>query len=89
MWPSLPKAGAELDAPPPTADRDTMRKPLQPIANPVIKGSGVVRVSSASKPGKQTKGVRLLTGDELDKFKCEVEGSDLPKQGLLAVIKKR
>ena len=71
---------------------DPTRLPLLPRAN--IPTNGATPQATADtpkpvKPPKAPKQVRLLAGQELEEFKQVVQGSDLTKQGLLAVVKKK
>jgi chromatin assembly factor 1 subunit A len=45
--------------------------------------------STAAISGKPAKEKKLLPTDDLEKFKREVEGSDLSKVGLIEVLKKK
>ena len=67
------------------------RPPLQPRANihtnssPSATNTNTLKPPKPPKPAKQ---LRLLSGQELEDFKKVVEGSDLTKVGLLAIVKK-
>ncbi|KAL9054064.1 MAG: hypothetical protein Q9162_004393 [Coniocarpon cinnabarinum] len=70
---------------------DANRPPLLPRPNIALNGNstGVADSSKPQKPQKPAKEVRLLSGQELAEFEQVVQGSDLTKQGLLAVVKKK
>lgn len=63
--------------------RPVGRPPLHARPNIAVNGMGTAKSSSDSKPP------RVLSGPELDIFKEVVNGNDLNKTGLLAVLKKR
>ncbi len=68
---------------------DLARIPLQsrPINRSNSLQVGALPLKQKVKPPKHS--VRLLTGEDLEEFKRAVNGSDLTKVGLVAVLKKR
>ena len=71
---------------------DPSRQVLKTLPNIAINGlpsSTSAHTGVKEKVSKGSKPVKVLSGEELECFKREVDGSDLPKVGLLAVLKKR
>lgn len=78
---------SETASPAPVAN--SQRMPLQARSNDLANVLGSLKPPDHIKAGKPKKDLRVLSGDELERFKKAIEGSDLNKQGLLAVIKKQ
>lgn len=83
-WPSKAKVDDEdVDG-----NAENNRVPLQPRPNIAI-NSVLLPNNETNKISKSKKQLRLLAGQELVDFKQIVDGSDLTKQGLLAIAKKK